>query len=169
MLPQRTSEASPEAPYELKGFRRQEVILITLGGLGEGGLTHMRYRRGSGTELGASRPHEEGLSHFFHFRHKAIRASELLDLALAGEKVRPETWAVPTGWMQGPCLCCYSWRWAAPFLASWKAFPEISALETTLGWAFSTQLGSHRDCQHHPWLPWCMVGAGGLSNWTSLP
>lgn len=134
---------SPEAPYGLKGFRRQEVIPITLGGLAEGGLTHMRYRCGSGTELGASRPHEEGLSHFFHFRHKAIRASELLELALAGEKVRPEAWTVPTGWMQGPCLCCYSWRWAVPSLASWKAFLEISALETTLDWAFSTQLGSH--------------------------
>lgn len=120
MLPQTISEASPEAPYELKGSRRQQVVPVTLGGLGEGGLTHVRYRCSSGTELGASRPHEKGLSHFFHFRHKAFRAIELLELALAGEKVRPGAWAVPTGWLQGPCLCCYSWQWAAPFLAAGK-------------------------------------------------
>lgn len=85
------------APYSLKGPRRQQVALVTLGGTRDGGLTHMRHRCGSGTELGASRPHEEGFPHFFHFRHKAIRASELLKLALAGEKARSDAWAVPSG------------------------------------------------------------------------
>lgn len=118
MLPQTSSEASPEAPYGLKGSRRQQVVPVTFGGLGEGGLTHVRYRCSSGTELGASRPHEKGLSHFFHFRHKAIRAIELLELALAGEKVRPGAWAVPMGWLQGLCVCCYSWQWAS---LSWPA------------------------------------------------
>lgn len=82
--------------YRLKGSRRKQVAPVTLGGM-RGGLTHMRYRCGPRRELGASRPHEEGLSHFFHFRHKAIRVSEFLELALAGEKVRPGTWAVPSG------------------------------------------------------------------------
>lgn len=62
----------------------------------------MRHGRSPGTELGTSRPHEEGPSHVLHFGHKAIMFGELLDLVLEGGEVRADAWVCLQYGCRGP-------------------------------------------------------------------
>lgn len=62
----------------------------------------MRHGCGPGTELGASRPHEEGFSQIFHFGHKAIVFGEFLHLVLAGEEMRTNAWGSLRYGCRGP-------------------------------------------------------------------
>jgi hypothetical protein len=52
----------------------------------------MRHGCCPGTKLGTPRPHEEGFSHIFHFRQKAVVFAEFPDLVLAGKERRANTW-----------------------------------------------------------------------------
>lgn len=98
----------------------------------------MRHRCCPGTELGASRPHEEGFSQIFHFGHKA----EFLDLVLTGEEMRTNAWVCLQG-CRGP-VCAVAC--GNGLLLSWPTGNHTRGptLEITFGWVFSTQLGCHR-------------------------